>query len=86
MKYPQTVFQPFTFCFCSIPFNMENINLHLNQEKIDDMINIKVKNPLKNILETRRVLNLNFSGPPADSGRGVDNLRRRTGRLARLWG
>merc|ERR1719295_1219804 len=25
----------------SIPFNMENINLHLNQEKIDDMINIK---------------------------------------------
>ena len=25
-------------------------------------------------------------GPPADSGRGVDNLRRRTGRLARLWG
>lgn len=25
----------------SIPFNMENINLHLNQERIDDMINIK---------------------------------------------
>lgn len=25
----------------SIPFNMENINLHLNQEKIDEMINIK---------------------------------------------
>ena len=30
------------FLFSSIPFNMENINLHLNQEKIDEMINIKV--------------------------------------------
>ena len=61
MKYPQTVFQPFTFCFCSIPFNMENINLHLNQEKIDDMINIKVKTPfIKDILEKKRVLNLVF--------------------------
>ena len=34
------------FSFFSIPFNMENINLHLNQEKIDDMINIKVFNNL----------------------------------------
>ena len=30
------------FFFFSFPFNMENINLHLNQERIDDMINIKV--------------------------------------------
>ena len=94
-KYPKTLrswntlrqcFNHPSFAFAAFHSTWKTSTFILIKRRLTTWSTSRSKIRKKKYSRNKKVLNLDFLGPPTDSGRGFDNLRRRTGRLARLWG